>query len=88
MLSLLFVFQLLKDVHCPPHLASRLRKQWLTEDPSSPYYLIHEVVMTLDTACEDGSASEEEPEGVLLDTLYRYVLCPYVQHVFRELFCI
>ena len=65
--------ELLNDVHCPAHLASRLRKLWLTEDTSSPFYLIHEVVMTLDTGCEDGE-EDVEPEGVLLDTLYRYMV--------------
>lgn len=61
--------ELLKDVHCPDFLKEKLRKLWLTVDETSPYYLIDQVVSTLDQEGLDG-----EPEDVLLDTLYRYMV--------------
>lgn len=67
--------ELLKDVHCPVYLADRLRKIWLVVDPLSPYFVLNEVVQSLDDGCYD-SQSSSGPESVLLDTLYRYfVLC-------------
>jgi hypothetical protein len=56
-------------VHCPLHLASLLRKVWLTNDTTSPFYVVHEVVKTLDVENIEG-----DPEDVLLDTLYRYMV--------------
>jgi hypothetical protein len=56
-------------VHCPLHLASQLRKVWLTNDTTSPFYVVHEVVKTLDVENIEG-----DPEDVLLDTLYRYMV--------------
>lgn len=72
--------ELLKDVHCPAYLATLLRDIWLTEDINSPFYLIHQVVITLDVSDgagfdnADASFAPEEPENVLLDTLYRYMV--------------
>lgn len=72
--------ELLKDVHCPAYLATVLRDIWLTEDVTSPFYLIHQVVITLDVSDgssfdnADASFAEVEPENVLLDTLYRYMV--------------
>jgi len=89
--------ELLKDVHCPAYLAERLRKIWLVADPLSPYFVLNEVVQSLDDDCYD-SQSTTGPESVLLDTLYRYfVLCgasdelriqeccsPTVQSLYRQ----
>lgn len=71
--------ELLKDVHCPAYLVARLRRHWRTEDITSPYYLIHEVVKTLDMSDfeetdEMGNVEKIEPDSVLLDTLYRYMV--------------
>lgn len=88
---------MLKDVHCPVYLAERLRKIWLVADPLSPYFVLNEVVQSLDDGCYD-SQSSSGPESVVLDTLYRYfVLCgasdelriqegcsPTVQSLYRQ----
>ena len=84
-------------MHCPAYLAERLRKIWLVADPLSPYFVLNEVVQSLDDDCYD-SQSTTGPESVLLDTLYRYfVLCgasdelriqeccsPTVQSLYRQ----
>lgn len=68
--------ELLQDVHCPGHLATVLRDIWLTDDVNSPFHLIHQVVISLDMSDGSGfdNAVGEEPENVLLDTLYRYMV--------------
>jgi len=66
--------ELLMDVRCPAYLAERLRKIWLVGDPNDPYFVLNEVVQSLDDGCYDSLSSG--PESVLLDTLYRYfVMC-------------
>ena len=70
--------ELLKDVRCPSYLAERLRKLWLVSDSDSQYYILNEVVQSLDDDCYDApsSSSSSGLESILLDTLYRYfVLC-------------
>lgn len=61
--------ELLADVHCPTYLGDKLCAIWRTEDDSSPFYLINEVVESLDT---EGIVGRRE--DVLLDTLYRYLV--------------
>jgi hypothetical protein len=80
--------ELLRDVLCPAYLAEKLRAHWLTSDGDSPYYIVNEVVMSLDVsayeesqAMEDAAATgagagavEQDPKDVLLHTLYRYLV--------------
>jgi serine/threonine protein kinase len=78
--------ELLNEVSCPPDLRSLLKELWTTNDRSSQYYVIHEV---LDSLVEgDADTDDEEPAlgqresavdddsvmNVLYDTLYRFVV--------------
>lgn len=60
--------EILKDVHCPRHLYKKLKILWLTENTESQYYIIHEVVKSLE--CHDNEIQGD----VLFDTLYRYMV--------------
>jgi serine/threonine protein kinase len=64
--------ELLKDVRCPPHLCEKLAHFWRTAEESSPYFVVAEVIDSLDTEALqlDGS----DPGSVLYDTLYRYLV--------------
>jgi hypothetical protein len=63
--------ELLKDVKCPPYLAVQLHHIWSTSDPTSPYYVISEVISSLDA---DDDAGNMYPGMVLYHTLYRYMV--------------
>lgn len=77
--------ELLQDVHCPLYLYQQLLDVYHTSDRESPYFIIREVVESLceeeqlastaegvfRSACED---SEACPYGVIMDTLYRYLV--------------
>ena len=81
---------LLGDVKCPPYLAAQLSKYWCdfkNTDQSDPYYLICDLVRSLDFGEEDTDA----PGTVLFDTIYRYIVlfsgaedfiasCPWVDN--------
>ena len=56
----------MKDVRCPKYLWSKLADIWLTQDSSSPFNVIREVI---DSVSNAGSVDE-----VLFHTLYRYMV--------------
>ncbi len=62
--------ELLKDVHCPEYLRDRLKVYYDTNDSTSPYYIISELMACVDTSSADDAAQEY----VLYDTLYRYLV--------------
>lgn len=65
--------ELLKDVHCPAYLHSRLKPLWETKDKLSPYFVIAELLESLDL--EEGSEGATSAPGmVLYDTFYRYLV--------------
>lgn len=64
--------ELLKDVKCPKYLENALRKYWSTENPGSPYFVISEVINSLDDSTVDDNG--ERPAMVLFHTLYRYMV--------------
>jgi hypothetical protein len=64
--------ELMADIRCPDILKRRLRNIWITDDESSPYFVISEVLSSLQddsTEILDGGVVD-----VLYDTLYRYVV--------------
>ena len=63
--------ELLKDVHCPEYLRDRLKAYYDTNDSTSPYYIISELMACVDTTSTDDAAQEYD---VLYDTLYRYLV--------------
>mmetsp|Transcript_205 Transcript_205/g.460 ORF Transcript_205/g.460 Transcript_205/m.460 type:complete len:1254 (+) Transcript_205:3-3764(+) len=62
--------ELLKDVRCPPYLCEKLAHFWRTTEESSPYFVVSEVIESLDRDSLDGT----DPGSVLYDTLYRYLV--------------
>lgn len=81
--------ELLKEVRCPKYLLTRLQKIWMTQDESSPYFLIRECIESIQAAeaeeeqeesSEGGTTGDEDTVGtssglnVLYDTLYRYLV--------------
>jgi hypothetical protein len=63
----------LKAVRCPDYLQKRLSKIWMTKDSSSPYFVIKEVIESLDSANESPEL-RDAMDSVLYDTLYRYIV--------------
>lgn len=72
--------EILKDVKCPEYLSSQLSKLWLKATVDSPYYVIGEVIRTVES--DDGY-----PGMVLCDTLYRYLVLFGVPAEFLENNC-
>lgn len=61
----------LRDVKCPDYLRLKLTSIWEhVEDPSSPYFVITEVIGSLQSDGDDCSTTP----CVLYDTLYRYLV--------------
>lgn len=63
----------LKSVRCPSHLHKRLSKIWMSKDTSNPYYVIRQVIESLDSGDEDVEM-QDVIDNVLYDTLYRYIV--------------
>ena len=61
----------MSDIVCPAGLRKRLAALWMTTDPSSPYFLIGEVIRSVEI---DYSMCEDAIDGTLFDTLYRYIV--------------
>lgn len=69
--------ELLQDIHCPAYLAEGLSRLWCRDDNDNiddPFYVVCELVKTLDYSDEDDNSSTTVPGGVLLDTIYRYLV--------------
>ena len=65
----------MKNVHCPPYLASKLASLWYTEDAASPFHVIREVIVSILPSDATGSVQMTASSGaVLFDTLYRYMV--------------
>ena len=56
--------EMMSEVRCPSYLSRKLQQLWITEDETSPYWVITEV---LDSLVNDGTST-------LCDTLYRYIV--------------
>jgi len=70
---------LLANARCPLYLCNQLRELWTTSDPEDPYFLIRQVVDSLDFGPDDGALGGADNRGdwpglLLCDTLYRYLV--------------
>lgn len=65
--------EILGDVSCPSNLKNQLRKIWENEDEKE-FSVIRSVVLGDVYKDEDGHVIEGEPDEVLYDTLYRFLV--------------
>jgi serine/threonine protein kinase len=65
--------EILAEVFCPPILKNELRKIWENEEEEQ-YSVIRSVVLGDVYKDEDGHIIEGEPDEVLYDTLYRFLV--------------
>ena len=76
--------ELLADVKCPEYLKNQLESLWETQDQSSDYYVIHEVVDSLDDSEEVDIDAIDSCKNVLYHTIYRYMVllhgCEFFSH--------
>ena len=63
--------ELMKNVHCPAYLASKLAVLWYTEDAASPYLVMREVIVSI---LPPDAQITMDSGSVLFDTLYRYMV--------------
>lgn len=61
----------LQDVLCPKYLVNQLESIWMTSNPNDRYYVIHEVIKSLDVEDPD---DVNNPCMVLYHTIYRYLV--------------
>lgn len=73
--------ELLKEVKCPSYLKDQLKVIWETTDESSPYYVINEVIDSLE---DDDDNELHSVKDVLYDTLYRYIVLFGIPRDFYE----
>lgn len=68
--------ELLEQVRCPPALQEALMNIWTVDSRSSPYFVINEVLKSLDAPVDMGDSGDADTSvlTVLYDTLYRYVV--------------
>ena len=68
--------ELLEQVRCPYALQEALMNIWTVDDPSNPYFVINEVLNSLDAPVDmdDADVTDTSVLTVLYDTLYRYVV--------------
>jgi serine/threonine protein kinase len=65
--------EILEKVTCPPNLKERLRNLWECEDEEQ-YSVIRGVILSNVVKDEEGHILEGEPNDVLYDTLYRFLV--------------
>jgi len=65
--------EILEDVVCPPGLKQKLQRVWEDETVKG-YSVIRSVIWADVCTNEDGDVIEGEPDEVLYDTLYRYLV--------------
>lgn len=68
--------ELLEHVRCPPALQQALERIWVTSDTTSPYFVISEVLRSLEVMSDTNNSADadETVMAVLYDTLYRYIV--------------
>lgn len=71
--------ELMERVRCPHALIIALKEIWMEcdrvqLDTDSPYYVINEVLSSLDDPTSDNDEVDDSVKNVLYDTLYRYVV--------------
>ena len=75
--------ELLKDVKCPNYLAIKLHKLWNNKDILNQYYIITEVINSLDVTSDNilddinndsKNGKDKYPGMILYHTLYRYLV--------------
>jgi serine/threonine protein kinase len=65
--------EILEDVTCPPNFKNELRKIWENEEESQ-YSVIRSIILADVYKDEDGHIIEGEPDEVLYDTLYKFLV--------------
>lgn len=65
--------EILEDVVCPPNLLGELRMIW-EDELDSEYTVVRSLVLSDVFSDEDGHILEGEPDDVLYNTLYRYLV--------------
>lgn len=65
--------EILEDVICPPDLKRKLKRIWEDEEMEG-YSVIQSLVLADVHKDEDGVIIEGEPDGVLYDTIYRFLV--------------